>query len=125
MIMNLLQPCIQSSSSSFILLFVIIHPFLDFYINFVFAFSHFPCLKPGQSKVANFQSQKQLYNHKCPSICLFVCLSILKTPFNLNPSSFNIHPSSFNLHLSTFILHLSTFIFHHSSFNLHPSFRDF
>ena len=47
-----------------------------------------------------------------------VRLSVIKTPFNLNPSSFNILPSSFDLHPSSFN-------FHHSSFNLHPSFRDF
>ena len=50
-------------------------------------------------------------NSKITNVCSSVCLSVLITPFNLNPSSFNLHPSSYS--------------FHHSSFNLHPSFRDF
>ena len=61
-----------------------------------------------------FQSRKRLYNHKCP----FVRPSVLKTPYNLNPSSVSILPSSFNLHLSTFIIHLSTPILHFATFKL-------
>ena len=67
--------------------------------------------------VACFQLRKRLYNHKC----LSVCLSILKTPFNLNPSSLNILPSSFNLHPSSFNFHPSSFNLHPSSFIIHLS----
>ena len=58
------------------------------------------------------------------SVCLFVCPFVLKTLFNLNPSSFKIHPSSFKIHPSSFNLHplsifqLSSFIFQPSSFIL-------
>ena len=57
----------------------------------------------------NFQSWKQLYNHKC----LSVCSSITKTPQQLemiilHPSSLIFHPSSFILHhSSSFLIHLS------------------
>ena len=65
--------------------------------------------------VFNFQSWKQLYNHKC----LSVCPSSKPPPsFNLHPSSFNFHSSSFNLHLLTFILCFSPFILHFATFKL-------
>ena len=55
-----------------------------------------------------FQSQKQLYNHKCPSICSFiysfVCLSVHPSSFILHPTSYILHPTSFILHPSSFIL---------------------
>ena len=49
---------------------------------------------------AFFQSQKQLYDHKCPSVC-----QSAKLLNSLNPSSLIRQLSSFNLHNSTFILH--------------------
>ena len=45
-----------------------------------------------------------------PTVRPSVCSPILRTPFNLNPSSFSIHPSSFNLHSSSFNFHHSSFI---------------
>ena len=73
---------------------------------------------------AYFQSRKQLYNHKCPSVCLSVSLSA--KPLNsLKSSSFIILHSSFIiLHhpSSSFIIHPSTFFIHPSSNIHHPSF---
>ena len=76
----------------------------------------------------DFQSRKQVYNHKHPFVCLSVC------PQNpRHPSSFIHHFSSFILHLLSFIHHLSSCIFHLlSSFsacfgttNQHSSFNTF
>ena len=44
-----------------------------------------------------FQSQKRLYIHKCPSICSFLCLSVIKPLNTLKSSSFILHHSSFIL----------------------------
>ena len=61
------------------------------------------CLTFRFSDKVSFQSQKRLYNHKCPSVCSSVWLSVLKTPEQLE----------------IIILHQSSFILHHSSFILH------
>ena len=75
-----------------------------------------------------FQSQKQLYIHKCTSVCSSVHLSVCQSqkPLNsLKSSSFIIHPSTFIiLHLS-FIIHPSTFIILHSSFLHFATFKLF
>ena len=66
------------------------------------------CLTFRFSDKVSFQSQKRLYNHKCPSVRSSIWLFVLKTPEQLE----------------IIILHQSSFIILHSSFIIfnHPSF---
>ena len=92
------------------------HNFYTFFCGIIFVL--FNC-----TSWCFYRLQKQLYNHKCPTVCLLVSHQNPSTVWNHHPSSIILHHSSFILHHSSFILHYSSFILHYpSSFFIHPSF---